>query len=308
MNEIINLGNGAKVKVTMLKGEAGNDIQSVEKTATQGLVDTYTITLTDGTTHNFNVTNGRAITSIEKTSSVGFVDTYTITFNDGTTETFEVETATITVDSALSTTSTNPVENRVIATKVNDIESDIDAVDTKADDNSTKINNVQSQLIQLSSIESTSTASQSYNVGDYLVLNGQLRKVTNAIAQGNTINSTNSESVTVTDDMKIINTLFNTQIGKLHFLFASVVRTLHSGTDSFNLFTNSELNTMLGVNNSNNLNTIVIAVNGDGNANNLHMGAPTYLNDTESWHVTFSSNAGTVTYTTRVNTLIVYSE
>ena len=298
--------NNIIFKTLLLKGEAGNDIQSVEKTATSGLIDTYTITLTDGSTTNFEVKNGRSITSIEKTSSVGFVDTYTITFNDGTTETFEVRTATITVDSELSTTSTNPVENRAIATKINDVESDIDTVDTKVDGNITNINKVQSQLIQASAIETTTTASQSYDVGDYLVLNGQLRKVISAIAQGNTINSTNSAGITVTDDVKTINTLFNTQIGKLRFLFVVVGRTLHSGSDSFILFTREELNDLLGVTNSDNNNTMVIAVNGDGQANGLHMGAPTYL--PSGWHVTFSNSSGGVTYATRVNTLIVYHE
>ena len=42
-----------------LKGEAGNGIASIEKTATEGLVDTYTITFTDGKTETFKVTNGK---------------------------------------------------------------------------------------------------------------------------------------------------------------------------------------------------------------------------------------------------------
>lgn len=44
-----------------LKGEAGDDgngIVSITKTSTSGLVDTYTITYTDGNTSTFNVTNG----------------------------------------------------------------------------------------------------------------------------------------------------------------------------------------------------------------------------------------------------------
>lgn len=39
-------------------GATGNGILSVQKTATAGLVDTYTITFTDGTTTTFDVTNG----------------------------------------------------------------------------------------------------------------------------------------------------------------------------------------------------------------------------------------------------------
>jgi len=90
MNEIINFGDGKTVKVTLLKGEAGNNIQSVDKTSTSGLVDTYTITLTDGTTTTFQVTNGSSIQSIEKTNTQGLVDTYTVTLTNGNTSTFTV--------------------------------------------------------------------------------------------------------------------------------------------------------------------------------------------------------------------------
>ena len=40
-------------------GETGNGIASIQKTGTQGLVDTYTITFTNGTTTTFQVTNGQ---------------------------------------------------------------------------------------------------------------------------------------------------------------------------------------------------------------------------------------------------------
>lgn len=73
-------------------GLTGVGIASIVKTGTNGLVDTYTITMTDSpaTTYTFTVTNGRGISSFVKTSSSGLVDTYTITFNDGTTTTIEV--------------------------------------------------------------------------------------------------------------------------------------------------------------------------------------------------------------------------
>ncbi|MBQ7292817.1 MAG: hypothetical protein IJW79_03650, partial [Clostridia bacterium] len=41
-----------------VKGDTGNGIASIAKTGTEGLVDTYTITFTDGTTTTFTVTNG----------------------------------------------------------------------------------------------------------------------------------------------------------------------------------------------------------------------------------------------------------
>ena len=40
-------------------GPTGNGISNITKTGTSGLVDTYTITYTDGTTSTFTVTNGR---------------------------------------------------------------------------------------------------------------------------------------------------------------------------------------------------------------------------------------------------------
>lgn len=49
-------------KTIMLKGDKGNSVDHVEKTSTSGLVDTYTIYLTDGTAGGtFTVTNGNDI-------------------------------------------------------------------------------------------------------------------------------------------------------------------------------------------------------------------------------------------------------
>ena len=78
-------------KTMMLKGEAGGTIASIEKTSTSGVVDTYTITLNDGTTTTFEVTNGSNIQSIEKTATAGLIDTYTVTLTNGDTSTFEVK-------------------------------------------------------------------------------------------------------------------------------------------------------------------------------------------------------------------------
>ena len=73
-------------------GEDGNGIASIAKTATSGLVDTYTITYTDGTTSTFNVTNGAngtdgsdgvSVTGVSLVSKVGLLATYRMTFSDG---------------------------------------------------------------------------------------------------------------------------------------------------------------------------------------------------------------------------------
>lgn len=89
-------------------GPVGNGIDSVVKTGTVGLVDTYTITFTNASTTTFNITNGangadgsdgvdgntgatgNGIASIVKTNTVGLVDTYTVTLTNSDTSTFEV--------------------------------------------------------------------------------------------------------------------------------------------------------------------------------------------------------------------------
>lgn len=74
--------------VSFADGHGG--IQSIVKKSTSGLVDTYRITLSDTTTFDFMVTNGKSIESISKESTSGLVDTYRITFNDSTSSTFTV--------------------------------------------------------------------------------------------------------------------------------------------------------------------------------------------------------------------------
>ena len=63
-------------------------IDSISLSGTSGLIDTYTITFTDGSTSNFNVKNGadgKSITGIAKTSTSGKTDHYDIDLSDGTT-------------------------------------------------------------------------------------------------------------------------------------------------------------------------------------------------------------------------------
>lgn len=65
-------------------------IQSITKLKTNGLVDTYRITLSDETTFDYFVTNGKGILSFIKTGTNGLVDSYEISYNDGTSGTFTV--------------------------------------------------------------------------------------------------------------------------------------------------------------------------------------------------------------------------
>lgn len=154
MNEIINLGNGQFVKVTMLKGERGSNIATITKTGTSGLVDTYTITLTDGSTTSFEVQNGSSIDHITKTSSVGSVDTYTIYLTDGTVGgTFEVNNAIATVEQNFSSTSTNPLMNKTLTNVI-------------------------------AGVENGSTASKTYYANDLILRNDSLYEVTTTVAVG----------------------------------------------------------------------------------------------------------------------------
>lgn len=66
----------------------GNGVVSIDKTGSQGLVDTYTITMTDGSTSTFDVCNGVSVASITKSGTEGLTDTYKITLTNGNETTF----------------------------------------------------------------------------------------------------------------------------------------------------------------------------------------------------------------------------
>lgn len=106
---------------------------------------------------NIKGKDGRGISKIEKTATTGVVDTYTITFTDGTQTTYELR-------------------------------------------NSDNIA-IQRQIVPSAAVESSATASQAYAKGSYVVVNGILRKVTSAIAKGNTISDSNSTATTVTGEL-----------------------------------------------------------------------------------------------------------
>lgn len=69
----------------------GNGIVKIEKTATVGLTDAYTITYDNGETDTFSITNGNGIVSIVKTATAGLIDTYTITYDNELTKTFDIK-------------------------------------------------------------------------------------------------------------------------------------------------------------------------------------------------------------------------
>ena len=149
------------------KDASGNNVYTVTLTNT----NTYDITCPIGPQGETGATGatgatGNGIASITKTGTEGLVDTYTITYTNGQTTTFTVTNGqTPTVDSAMSDSSANPVENRVIDAQLK-----------------TKANQA-----QLATVEASTTASKAYSANEYLVLGGVLYKVTANIAQGGTI-------------------------------------------------------------------------------------------------------------------------
>lgn len=102
--------------------------------------------------------DGRGISKIIKTASTGVVDTYTITYTDNTTSTFTVN-------------------------------------------NSDSIS-IQRQIVPSAAVESSTTASQAYTAGDYVVVGSALRKVTSSITKGSTIGNSNSTATTVAGELK----------------------------------------------------------------------------------------------------------
>ena len=80
-----------------------------------------------------------------------------------------------------------------------------------------------------------------------------------------------------------------------------VVKAGKTGT-SRQIFSNSEINSLLGVTDSSNSNTAVFVSNGDGAATSVHFEGVTYLND--AWNAVFNANVGSRPI--RVNYLIVY--
>lgn len=60
---------------------------------------------------------------------------------------------------------------------------------------------LQRQIVPSAAVESSTTASQAYAAGDYVVVSGVLRKVKSAIAKGNAISDSNSTATTVTGEL-----------------------------------------------------------------------------------------------------------
>lgn len=149
----LNLGSISGVKgdkgdtgtsITSLTGNAVNKGQGkrafvLDVGLSNGTSKTFEYDIVDGTngTNGTDGADGRGIVSIARTAgtgAAGTTDTYTITYTDKTASTFSVYNGqdgtgtAVTVDSELSDTSTNPVQNRVIKAALDNVQASGDYV------------------------------------------------------------------------------------------------------------------------------------------------------------------------------------
>lgn len=130
----------------------GKSIESIEKTSTSGLVDTYTITYTDGSYTTFTITNA---------------DQIDIQYVNGQLQwKYASETAWTTlfsVDGVLSTTSVNPIQNQVVTNAINNISNNIN--NNVVENISTSVTGDNFSLIQtLINLNTQATTQQSVNL------------------------------------------------------------------------------------------------------------------------------------------------
>ena len=302
------------VKIMMLKGESGSSIKSIDKTATSGLTDTYTITLTNGDKQQFHVTNGKDGDKGEGvgTLKLGGRNLYTGTRDfsgnwihkefwtkeDETYNGFSVRSCSSKWNGIYQSVDAKSGESFVLSgyfkaeagsdiraffaidqktTSPNSIEVTRDSDDTTSwtrfalkfeklvdGEIAPRLENavygkklcvcglklergnnatdwtpapedkadatIQQQIVPSASVESSDTASQAYAKGDYVVVNGLLRKATAAIAKGDAIGDTNSTATTVAGELSAVS---GELAGKAQFV--PIDFTIPSSVDSLDI-------------------------------------------------------------------------
>lgn len=84
---------------------------------------------------------------------------------------------------------------------------------------------LQRQIVPSAAVESSTTASQAYTAGDYVVVGGVLRKVTAAIAKGGAIGDSNSTLTTVSGELNALEKREIVSVKNLTSVVVSAVRT-----------------------------------------------------------------------------------
>lgn len=152
------------------RGETGNGIANIEKTNTIGLVDTYTITFTNGTTFDFNVTNANAGSAYTKEEMQQFLSQK------------------VNIEDIINTLNSNETDKPLSAKQGKVLNENISSL------NDTKLNKTV--------VTDAYSSSNTYAVGDYCVYGNTLYKCTTAITTAENWNSAHWTAVTVTDEIK----------------------------------------------------------------------------------------------------------
>lgn len=151
------------------RGETGNGIANIEKTDTVGLVDTYTITFTNGTTFDFNVTNANAGNTYTKSEIEQFL------------------AQKVNISDIINTLNSNKTDKPLSAKQGKVLNENISSL------NDTKLN----KTVVTDAYSSSST----YAVGDYCIYENTLYKCTTAIATAENWNSAHWTATTIATEL-----------------------------------------------------------------------------------------------------------
>lgn len=140
---------------------------------------------------------------------------------------------------------------------------------------------LQRQIVPSAAVESSTTASQAYAAGDYVVVGGVLRRVTSSITKGSTIGNSNSTVTTVTGEIETV----LDSVSHMPRLFTGT-KVLNSADDSCALFSRDEFIRLFG--RAFNRDTdVVMVMSGDGDGIPVHVEGCTYLSNTGAIFVNF---------------------
>ena len=139
-------------------------------------------------------------------------------------------------------------------------------------------------------VESSTTASQAYTPGDYVVVKGVLRKVKRAIAKGNDISDSNSFATTVTDSIEKAEGNASKVAAALDNVAKIFVGTIVSTVDSSStasghevkLFTGSDFAAKFGRRFDKSKDYVGV-MNADSAAANVYLDSATYFTSGNIW-------------------------
>lgn len=151
------------------RGETGNGIANIEKTNTIGLVDTYTITFTNGTTFDFNVTNANAGSAYTKEEMQQFLSQK------------------VNIEDIINTLNSNETDKPLSAKQGKVLNENISSL------NDTKLN----KTVVTDAYSSSST----YAVGDYCIYGNTLYKCKTAITTAKAWNSAHWTATTIATEL-----------------------------------------------------------------------------------------------------------